>query len=223
MPLIIDGYNLLHLSGMMPARLGPGGLERARLALVNLLSASLEAAERNQTCVVFDAANAPPGLPLEFTHRSIRVRFADPGKEADDVIEEMIRRHSTPKRLTVVSSDHRVQRAAQRRGARSAESGEWFDALIATRRRQPQASQDSPAVEHEMPRDVEYWLEYFGGESALAEWERLEVPADSPVLDEPSEAEADEEGSEKPRPGEMPQLDDPFPPGYGDDLLRGSE
>ena len=63
MSLLIDGYNLLHASGILGGGLGPGGLERSRLALLNFVAEAVDAKELAHTTVVFDAAGAPPGLP----------------------------------------------------------------------------------------------------------------------------------------------------------------
>ena len=93
MSLLIDGYNLLHATGIMGRGMGPGGLERSRLALVNFLAASLEPEELPQTTVVFDAHNAP-GLSEVVEHRGIRVRFASKHASADELIEELIRADS---------------------------------------------------------------------------------------------------------------------------------
>ena len=41
MAIIIDGYNLLHASGVMPQGRGPQTFERAREALIRFLAASL--------------------------------------------------------------------------------------------------------------------------------------------------------------------------------------
>ena len=61
MPTIIDGYNLLHVVGLLSDTIGPGGLERSRLALLNFLAETLDPDEVPQTIVVFDAHNAPWG------------------------------------------------------------------------------------------------------------------------------------------------------------------
>lgn len=134
MSLLIDGYNLLYATGMLGKRPGPGGLEKARLALLNQLAASLEPAEISRTTVVFDAKHAPRGVPQAMTHKGIHVRFAAAHAEADELIEELIRTDSAPKRLTVVSADHRVQTAARRRRATAIASEEWWDKLLQARR-----------------------------------------------------------------------------------------
>src|SRR5262245_4263994 len=114
MALVIDGYNFLHASGILGRGVGPGSLERSRSALLNFLAESLDARELGRTTVVFDAREAPPGLPRVVQHRGITVRFADPGSDADGVIEDLIRANSTPRKLVIVSSDHRLHRAARR-------------------------------------------------------------------------------------------------------------
>ena len=42
MALLIDGYNLLHASGILGRGVGPGGLERSRLALLNFVAERVE-------------------------------------------------------------------------------------------------------------------------------------------------------------------------------------
>ena len=98
--LIVDGYNLIHAAGIVGRGFGPGGLERSRLTLLNLIAASIEPAEIPRTIVVFDAQNAPPGLPNVLSHRGLLVRFAPSPGDADALIEELIRRDSAPRRAT---------------------------------------------------------------------------------------------------------------------------
>src|SRR5262245_57105275 len=116
--ILIDGYNLMHAAGLMKARFGPGGLEKARRALIGVLTALLT--ESQSAIVVFDAhIESDRG---NFEHQShgthgVRVEFASGSEGADERIEQLIRRESAPKRLTVVSSDARIRSAARRRGA----------------------------------------------------------------------------------------------------------
>ena len=188
MSLIIDGYNLLHASGILPKGLGPGGLERARQALLNFLVASLDAQVRKRTVVVFDASDAPAGLPRTVDHEGLCVRFASDHEDADSLIEELILGDSAPRRLTVVSSDHRLQRAARRRRARAVDSRTWYDEIVRERSLR-RAAEDRPPTKPTSPPsadEVEFWLRQF--------------------------EEDDQPGQSK--------LNDPFPPGYGEDLLE---
>lgn len=122
--ILIDGYNLLHASGIFPDN-GPPTLERARLALLDFLVESLPPKDVARTTIVFDAVHAPPGLPHELNHRGLAVRFARRGGTADELLEEMIAAEPDARHLLVVSSDHRVQRAARQRGANYVDSKPW--------------------------------------------------------------------------------------------------
>jgi predicted RNA-binding protein with PIN domain len=133
MLLLIDAYNLLHQSDALQRNRGAGWLGQARERLIRHLAGHLGADLASQTCLVFDSRIAPAGLPAITTRHSIEVRFAVDHEEADDLLEEMIARHPTPKRLMVVSSDHRVQRAAARRQAKFADSDRWYANLQESR------------------------------------------------------------------------------------------
>ena len=162
MALIIDGYNLIHAAGIVGRGVGPGSLERSRLALLNFVVESLEPAALATTIVVFDAQNAPPGLPRELSHRGVRVRFAAGYTSADELIEELIEENTSPRRLTVVSSDHRLHRAARRRKAHAIDSDRWYEQTIAKRnaaRRAP-AKVRKPATPL-AASEVEFWLAKF--------------------------------------------------------------
>lgn len=166
--LIIDGYNLLHASGILPRGRGPATLERARAALLSFLAASLEPDALARTAVVFDAEQAPPGLPHHQTFRGVAVLFAARAESADELIEQLIGECSAPRSLTVVSSDHRIQRAARRRRARAIDSDRWISELARRRGERSQAPPPPPPVS-ENPvtnRDVEYWVREFSDEDS---------------------------------------------------------
>ena len=199
MALLIDGYNLLHVTGIFGKGRGPGGLQRSRYALLRFLAASIEPSELPRTTVVFDATDAPPGLPRVVTHEGITVRYATGYPDADALIEELIAADHSPRQLLVVSSDHRIQRAARRRRAKITDSDAWYAEI---RRRSQQV--DGAVLLPGKPTgdlsdaEVAYWLEQFG-----------QVPAQEGG---PSSASSDAASSEEPEEGNI------FPPGYGDDL-----
>ncbi|MGO9109270.1 MAG: NYN domain-containing protein [Thermoguttaceae bacterium] len=161
---LIDGYNLLNVASVPVPIRGRANLEKARLALLNFLAESLDPEEVAQTVVVFDAHDPPPGLPREMRHKRLLVRFAPRDEDADTLIEELIREDTSPRRLTVISSDHRIQRAAKRRRARAVDSDVWYAEVLRARQQRQQAAADGP----ERPggplleEDVRYWLRQFG-------------------------------------------------------------
>jgi hypothetical protein len=196
MALLIDGYNLLHATGIFGDGTDLTALHRSREALLRFLADAIDAGQRRYTTIVFDAAGAPPGLPRTLVHDDITVHFARAYADADAMLEELIEAHAAPKSLVVVSSDHRVQRAARRRGAKFVDSDRWYAELRAARAGRAAAS----ANMHQKPanvlsdKEVEYWM----GEFA------------DPPIDDTKPAES--------RPPAL-DVDNVFPEGYAEDLL----
>jgi len=127
--VLIDGYNLLHAAGLAKAKYAPGELERRRARLLAKLRDLLDPAQLPRTTVVFDARiNPPPDRP-DPPSGPITVIFAPRDREADDVVEELLAKHSVPQQVLVVSSDHRLHKAARRRGATAVDSEEFLDEL----------------------------------------------------------------------------------------------
>ena len=87
MTILIDGYNLLHVTGIVGRGIGPGTLQRCRNALLNCLAASLDAGDRSITTIVFDAHDPPPDRPREYRWQGIRVIYAVGYADADFVTE----------------------------------------------------------------------------------------------------------------------------------------
>ncbi len=228
MSLLIDGYNLLHAVGIIGRGIGPGGLERSRLALLNFLVESLDPKEAATTTVVFDAQQAPPGAPRAMDHRGIAVRFSTGYEDADAMIDELIRADSAPRRLTVVSSDHQVQRSARRRKARAVDSDVWYAEIVRQRidrRRQSVPKPAKPGVPL-LTEEVDRWLRRFGGEESLR---RLIEEEEGALRSQSATGQGgDQRKSPRPPPDklssdEAAEIGNPFPPGYGDDLLEGEE
>ena len=157
MKLIIDGYNLLHASGVFGPTRGEGAFEQSRRALLDML-ADLLGDEAANTVVVFDAARAPDGLPGRSTHRGIRVWFAREYPDADSLIEELVEDATSP-HLVVVSNDRRLQAAARRRRAKAMSCEEWLAEARTARRREQQAGDMKPPEPG--PEGAEYWMRYF--------------------------------------------------------------
>jgi predicted RNA-binding protein with PIN domain len=167
--LLIDGYNLMHAAGMAQHDYKPGDLLKCRTKLLRYLLGKLSAAEIRNTTIIFDARDPPPDRPAQVVVSGLKVLFANPGGDADVVIQEWLARHSSPTRVTLVSSDRVLQRAA--RGCRSkfVGSDEFLHDL--ERRRAPQGrtgstraahSDDSKPAAHLSASDAAHWLKLFG-------------------------------------------------------------
>jgi len=172
--LLIDGYNLLHAAGMARDRYGPRDLQWARTRLIRWLVRKLTKRELSRTSIVFDARHPPENVPHTWLQSGLHVQFAAPEQEgdADVLIEELISRHSAPRQLVIVSSDHRLQQAAKRRRAAFITSEMFVDQLEErTAIIEEEAAAGKPAEQG--PRnpkytgqpdetDVEFWLAVFG-------------------------------------------------------------
>jgi hypothetical protein len=152
------------------------------------------------TTIVFDAAGAPPGLPQTLIYDSMTVHFARDYADADAMLEELIAAHHTPRSLVVVSSDHRVQRAARRRRAKAIDSDRWYSELLAARHRRGEPSGELPLKPDATlaTGEVDYWLKQFADESS---------------------SEHRQPNSAKTRAQHSTPVEDvtnPFPPGYAE-------
>ena len=208
--LLIDGYNLMYAAGFVRPRYGPGDLERCRLRLLNLVAGHLDEAQRLRTTIIFDAKDPPPDAARWRIYKEMHVEFAPPGKEADDVIEELIDRHSSPKRLLVVSSDHRLHKAARRRKAKVRDSDKFLDACeSAARRAQPaeEPVEERPAAKLS-PEEVALWSAEFGDVDVGKLRAELKRRSDEQVAP-PTQAE-------KPQPGPTARPESPPGPTAGE-------
>jgi uncharacterized protein len=158
MPYLIDGYNLAHAMSLMPASLGPHGLESARR---NLLDFVARHGANETVTVVFDARTAPATGSGRQSHRGVIVLFA---RIADDLIEDMIDSEPDPRRLTVVSGDNRLRTAARRRGCGVLDCLDFIERFQHPPTRphpQPVAvAEDKPMAPTE--KEVEGWMKEFG-------------------------------------------------------------
>jgi predicted RNA-binding protein with PIN domain len=211
MRLLIDGYNLLHATDLFGTGKSAGTLQGSREALLAYLAAALSAGQRRATTIVFDAAGAPPGLPKTVHYDHVTVRYAREYTDADALLEDLIESHRAPRGLLVVSSDHRVQRAARRRGSSYVDSDVWYRELAASRRRSARATSERPSP----GGSVDYWVSQFASveTDSLEEELRRATPRNAKAHGPRSNSKAN--------PISEGDAANPFPPGYGEDLLEG--
>jgi predicted RNA-binding protein with PIN domain len=155
MPLLIDCYNVLHAE--KPASLA--GLGEA--SLCGLLMRSQWA--RGGVTVVCDG-RPKPHSPSPDAVGAVTLIFSGAGRSADDVIIELIEKNTSPRRLTVVSSDRVIRKAARRRRARDVSSEEFLKQLARAAQSGGggTASPGKPAVGPLPDEQVDRWLDWFG-------------------------------------------------------------
>jgi len=153
MPLVIDTYNVLHVTGVLPGELVVGDPE----GLARLVAASRFGAEA--VWLVCD------GVPRGATRVGrIVIEGAGARRQADDHIAEIVERSSAPRRVTVVTSDRGLARRVRSRGALIVKSEEFLAMLAEDARRARPVRRAAPDPRRSVPlneREVAGWMEVF--------------------------------------------------------------
>jgi len=155
--VIIDGHNLLHsiLNIEDYEDISDVGLCRIIGRYLKLVGRTGE--------IIFDGTG--PRDKSGFDNISnLEVLFAGFGTDTDTVIEDKIKASTAPKRLTIVSSDGRLRRAARARKAISLKSQTFWAGLEEElSRKRPARAKEPPAKRHGLSEgETEQWLEFFG-------------------------------------------------------------
>lgn len=162
MPLLIDTYNVLHTVGVLPPDLAGIDVQ----GLIELLAESRYRHEK--TTLVCDGVPLPKPAKAAAGQAkpsaTINIRYSGHGRPADDLIGQLIRASSAPRRLVVVSTDHTVQRSAKRRRCPTLTSQEFLQHLVNDVRGLESA--DKPAVAKPMPGEmtedqIDRWIKVF--------------------------------------------------------------
>jgi predicted RNA-binding protein with PIN domain len=190
MRILIDGYNLMYAVGAMPRNIAPDALRKVRHRFLNELGALIPPIDAHQTTVVFDASIVLEHLPKTQTQKGMTILFAVDDDDADSRIEELIRKHSAPKNLTVVSTDLRVRQAATRKKAKAVKSEDFWAELKAKKtkpldRPAPPSREEKARNEGLSEAESAYWLAEFGHlESAPETKQALRQQSDFVPTDE---------------------------------------
>ena len=152
-PYLIDGNNLMFALSEVHGEVGRQGLCRLLCDL---------AAAAQRVHVVFDGP-PPDGPANQGDQTSLTVDYAA-GRTADALIREHSAAESAPRRLTVVSTDRQIRRAARRRRCPAVTSEEFAQSLLAM----PHPDEKSPSPEPPekrrglSPEQTQKWLREFG-------------------------------------------------------------
>lgn len=141
MPRVIDGDNLL---GTWPGRRRGDADKRALAREVD----GLRRREKRRVVLVFDGS-PPPGVSY-----GADVLFSGPGRKADGLILELLRRESDPRGWTVVTNDRSLADQCRFVGAR-------IEGVRVFRER---LSRDTVGEKPDGADEIDYWLEQFGGD-----------------------------------------------------------
>jgi len=218
MPLLIDTFNVLHTTGVLPPE--QAGIDVADL--IGLLAVSRY--RRQPITLICDGSGRDyddPGCC-----GGVQVRFSGSGRPADDIIIDLVRRAPAPRRLLVVSTDQEIARAARRRKCRTLRSDALLHQLAADLERavQPAQRRGKP-INVPLPRsEVQRWIEAF----ELGEQEAHRLASQSPTLPphlelperQPDVAQPD--SADAPRVSNHPEDDllEAMPDALPDDLIE---
>ena len=125
MHLIIDGYNLLHVS-RSPIRRDASELQRERDRLIDQLSAYRKLRPCEITAV-FDGWQGGWTTEQRERKKGIELIFSRLGEKADDVIKRLI--GVTGSGVVVITSDREVSRFAERAGAAAIPSDQFQERI----------------------------------------------------------------------------------------------
>jgi predicted RNA-binding protein with PIN domain len=166
--LLVDGYNLLFGQGWaQPNQRSHLALQRGRETLVTQLAARTMPEQRSLIWIVFDSLDAPAHLPVSMRLRDMEVFFSREWASADELLQQILVSHSTPKSVVVISSDHSVQRKAIARGATPFDHDQWIEAIEAAFGSCEPTDSQADSMEQGKDRVVgdkerDEWLKRFG-------------------------------------------------------------
>lgn len=192
--LLVDAYNVLHVTGVLPPALA--GIEVDGLGLLIARSRRFSSGVRLICDGPAPLGRQPLGALLDpgaarvlrlADHPHIEIVYAGAGRDADSLIEGLIGASPAPRRLTVVSSDRRIRAAARRRRARSLTSEEFLRRLVrdAESRPSPQMADSKPPVPL-APEEISEWLRAFGFDPAASSPPSAEKKPETPPADQPA-------------------------------------
>lgn len=174
MPLLVDTFNVLHVTGVLPPDLA--GLDAEGLA-------ALVAETGFRHDGVWLVCDGTPPRPAPRNRPGVVLTWAGPGQSADALLVRLVDRSTAPRRITVVTDDRAVRRSVKRRGATLWASAHFLARLAdslprrARHRGEPAKRPLAPLA----PRDVQHWLHEFG----LSD-EDLALPSSAPPRQPPA-------------------------------------
>lgn len=166
MHYLIDGHNLI---GKLPdIKLSDSDDE---ICLILRLKGWVSGHKQRQVTVVFDGG-VTGGISHRLSTKAITVVFAPPGKTADDLLIQRLKRLRNPRNYTLVSSDRRILDAAKIARIKHLKSEEFITQLGFAFREEPKPpAQAAPAPPsstqkaddpHISAAEVDEWLNLFG-------------------------------------------------------------
>jgi hypothetical protein len=190
MRVIVDAWNVLYVKGVLPP--GLAGLDLAGLG--RLMQATRWKASHGTLVCDGTPQPRPEGLP-----DAIHVLWSGHAHEADDLIEDVIARTTTPGRLVVVSSDNRLIRAAKRRRCNWLRSDAFLRTML------DDLARGKPSAARPDSETDEDWKDLFGlGTEELSALHAEVNAADLPRLEKPAKSQPKQPEQPEPMEEDLP-------------------
>lgn len=156
MPIIIDGHNLLHTIRKTDEELQ----SISDIQLCQVISRYLKlVGEKGE--IIFDGSG--PKDKSSFDNiSSLEVLFAGQNSDTDTVIEDKLQADSAPKRLTIVSSDRRLRKAAKAKKATPLKSEDFWTALQKEFSRKKRPKEPAEKQQGLSESETRQWMRFFG-------------------------------------------------------------
>ena len=154
MPILIDGHNLLYAVKAMTE-----GQVLSEVQLCKLISGYLRQIKQRGE-IIFDGRGPLDKSGLMGT-ANFEVSFSGSATDADTVIENRIKASTAPKRLTVVSNDNRLIKAAKARKAVAITADDFWGQVfkkLSRKRREPEPAAKRTGITE---GETDFWLKFF--------------------------------------------------------------
>jgi predicted RNA-binding protein with PIN domain len=153
---IIDGHNLLHTI----LKTQEDSEAVSDIVLCRIIGNYLrQTGQRGE--IIFDGTG-PRDKDIFDRMAGVEVLFAGVGTDTDTVIEDKIKANTAPKRLTIVSSDRRLRKAARARKAAAVKSEDFWNNVQKQLSRKKRAREPAAKRRGLSESETKQWLEFFG-------------------------------------------------------------
>ena len=156
--IIIDGYNLIKANPDIFSKMSD--LESQRTHLLKILQ-SAPALLAQEILLVFDGTSSH-SFPGTETKGRIQIIFSGKNQEADEVIQNLIRKNAASQKIQVISSDRSIRNTASDHRVSTITSHEFWRILLGSDPKTRQATNDNSSSNRQLSdNEVQEWLKLF--------------------------------------------------------------
>jgi predicted RNA-binding protein with PIN domain len=149
--LIVDSFNVIHSDNQLRQVL-ERDLNGAIAGFISLIE-SYYLERKVRIYLVFDGQ----GYSHQHKGRMLSIIYSSASDNADRIIKNLVQKHSAPRGITVVTSDHGIIREVKARGSKVM-SGRTFLGKLRSGHAATGAAAGEPSLS---PAEIQDWLNYF--------------------------------------------------------------